>query len=67
MIDKSETGISKKGEAAMEAKPGSLMARLKQVPDPRRREGKRYPLPGLLEMLTLAAIHGKGGLRGMWV
>lgn len=51
----------------MEAKPGSLMARLRQVPDPRRREGKRYPLPGLLGMLTLAAIHGEGGLRGMWL
>lgn len=51
----------------MEAKPGSLMARLRQVPDPRRREGKRYPLPGLLGMLTLAAIHGEGSLRGMWL
>ena len=51
----------------METQPGSVMARLRRVPDPRRREGRRYPLPGLLGMLTLAAIHGEGGLRGMWL
>lgn len=51
----------------METKPGSLMARLSQVPDPRRREGKRYRLPGLLGMLTLAAVHGERSLRGMWL
>jgi len=51
----------------MEAKPGSVMERLKQVHDPRRREGKRYRLTGLLGMLLLAAIHGEGSLRGMWL
>lgn len=51
----------------MEAKPGSLMARLSQVHDPRRRQGKRYRLPGLLGMLTLAAVHGERSLRGMWL
>jgi hypothetical protein len=51
----------------MEAKPGSLVACLSQVHDPRRREGKRYRLPGLLGMLTLAAVHGEGSLRGMWL
>jgi hypothetical protein len=51
----------------METQPGSVMARLRRVPDPRRREGRRYPLPGLLGMLTLAAIDGEGSLRGMWL
>lgn len=51
----------------MDARPGSLMDRLRQVRDPRRREGRRYKLPGLLGMLTLAAVHGEGSLRGMWL
>lgn len=51
----------------MRTKSGSLMARLSRVPDPRRRQGKRYRLPGLLGMLTLAAVHGEGSLRGMWL
>jgi hypothetical protein len=50
-----------------DAKPGSLMDRLSRVRDPRRREGKRYKLPGLLGMLTLAAVHGERSLRGMWL
>jgi hypothetical protein len=32
----------------MEARKGSVMERLSRVHDPRRREGKRYNLPGLL-------------------
>ncbi len=51
----------------MDAKPGSLMDRLCQVRDPRRREGRRYRLPGVLGMLILAAVHGEGSLRGMWL
>jgi len=51
----------------METRPGSLMARLSQVTDPRHRQGKRYPLQGLLGMLVLAAVHGEGSLRGMWL
>lgn len=51
----------------MEAMPGSVMERLGQVRDPRRREGKRYRLPGLIGMLILAAINGEASLRGMWL
>ena len=51
----------------MEAQRGSIMARLKQVHDPRRREGKRYNMRGLLGMLLLGAVHGEESLRGMWL
>lgn len=37
----------------MEAKPGSLMARLRQVRDPRRRQGRRYRLPGFARDVDL--------------
>lgn len=43
------------------------MERLKQVHDPRRREGKRYNMRGLLGMLLLGAVHGEESLRGMWM
>ncbi len=51
----------------MMAAGGSVMARLQQVRDPRRRQGRRYRLAGLLGMLVLAAVHGEGSLRGMWL
>lgn len=51
----------------MEAQRGSIMERLKQVHDPRRREGKRYNMRGLLGMLLLGAVHGEESLRGMWL
>ena len=51
----------------MEARKGSVMDRLSRVHDPRRREGKRYNLPGLLGMLLLAAVNGEESLRGMWL
>ena len=51
----------------MDVQPGSLMDRLRRVQDPRRREGRRYRLAGLIGMLTLAAVHGEGSLRGMWL
>lgn len=51
----------------MVAEAGSVMERLRQVSDPRRRQGRRYHLAGLLGMLVLAAIHGEGSLRGMWL
>ncbi len=47
--------------------PNSLLGRLRAVPDPRRRQGRRYPLPALLGMLVLAALHGETSLRGMWL
>ena len=45
----------------------SLLGGLKQVTDPRRRQGKVYPLGGLLGMLILAALNGESSLRGMWL
>ena len=36
-----------------------------QVPDPRRAEGKRTPLPALLWMTFLAVASGHGGYRAM--
>lgn len=45
----------------------SLLDHLRRVPDPRRREGRIYPLAGVLAILILAAIHGESSLRGMWI
>jgi hypothetical protein len=45
----------------------SLLGRLRFVPDPRRRQARVYPLPGLIAMLVLAAAAGESSLRGMWL
>lgn len=45
----------------------SLLDYLRMVPDPRGRQGRRYPLAGLLAILILAALHGQSSLRGMWL
>ena len=47
--------------------PDSLLGRLQTLPDPRRRQGRRYPLAALLGLLVLAALHGESSLRGMWL
>ncbi len=47
--------------------PDSLLGRLQTVPDPRRRQGRRYSLPALLGLLILAALHGESSRRGMWL
>ena len=47
--------------------PESLLAWLAKLPDPRRRQGRRYPLAAVMGMLVLAAIHGESSLRGMWL
>lgn len=47
--------------------PRSLMAHLRGIPDPRRRQGRRYPLAGVLAMLILGAMNGQSSLRGMWL
>ncbi len=47
--------------------PQSLLGLLAQLPDPRRRQGRMYPLSGILGMLVLAALNGEGSLRGMWL
>jgi len=45
----------------------SLLAYLREVPDPRGRQGRRYRLECLLAILILAALNGEQSLRGMWV
>ena len=47
--------------------PASLLAGLRALPDPRRRQGRRYPLAGMVAMLLLAAMHGETSVRGMWL
>jgi hypothetical protein len=42
-----------------------LLAALKDVPDPRRREGQRYPLPYLLLFTVLALLSGARSYRGI--
>jgi len=50
-----------------EVEPRSLLGRLRSLPDPRRRQARVYPLPGLVAMLVLAAAAGESSLRGMWL
>lgn len=50
-----------------EVDPRSLLGRLRFLPDPRRRQARVYPLPGLIAMLVLAAAAGESSLRGMWL
>ncbi len=45
----------------------SLLGRMKGLRDPRRREGRVYPLWSMLGMLVLAAINGQKSLRSMWL
>jgi hypothetical protein len=51
----------------MEIQPGSLLARLADLPDPRRAQGRRYPLPAILGLLFLAVLPGQSSLRGVWL
>lgn len=44
----------------------SLLAHLAHVPDPRRPQGRRYPLAALLGLVVLGALHGQSSLRGIW-
>jgi hypothetical protein len=50
----------------MEGERISIMEQLRQVTDPRGRQGRVYPLESLLGMLLLGALHGENSLRGMW-
>ena len=45
----------------------SLLEVLGSVPDPRGRQGRRYPIGSLLAVLILAAMNGEFSLRGMWL
>lgn len=44
-----------------------LLAALNEVPDPRRAEGKRYPLPYLLLFTVLALLSGARSYRGILI
>ena len=48
----------------MDATP-SLIDWLRQVPDPRRAEGKRHPLTAVLSLLVLSLLAGMRGLQGV--
>ena len=51
----------------MEAeKRKALSMYLRDIRDPRRRQGRIYLLASILTMLTLAAVNGESTLRGMW-
>lgn len=44
-----------------------LLSSFQHLPDPRRPQGRRYPLPALLGLVLLGALHGQSSLRGIWV
>jgi hypothetical protein len=60
------TGITPVLEAAMVPFAG-LLAALEQIPDPRRRQGRRYPLAHLLLFSVLAVLAGATSYRGLRV
>jgi hypothetical protein len=60
------TGITLVLEAAMVPFAG-LLAALEQIPDPRRRQGRRYPLAHLLLFSVLAVLAGATSYRGILV
>lgn len=43
----------------------SLPELFRQIPDPRRAEGKRHPLPAVLSLMVLAMMAGMRGLQGV--
>jgi hypothetical protein len=44
-----------------------LLSALEQIPDPRRAQGRRYPLPHLLLLSVLAVLAGATSYRGILV
>lgn len=44
-----------------------LLTSLQHLPDPRRSQGRRYPLAALLGLVLLGTLHGQSSLRGIWV
>lgn len=46
--------------------PNSLLGHLAPAPDPRRRSGRRYPLPSLLGVVILGMLHGQDALHSAW-
>jgi hypothetical protein len=60
------SGITPVPEAAMVPFAG-LLAVLERIPDPRRRQGRRYPLAHLLLLSVLAVLAGATSYRGILV
>jgi hypothetical protein len=62
-------GEAKEEVGAMEPVPSgqSLLEMLAQMPDPRSKYGRRYPLTSLITAIILAALNGQSSLRGMWL
>ena len=60
------TGITLVLEAAM-VPFADLLAALEPIPDPRRRQGRRYPLAHLLLFSVLAVLAGATSYRGILV
>lgn len=52
---------------AVQPHPDSLLGCLAALTDPRRRQGRRYPLPAILGLVLLGMLHGRDSLRGAWV
>jgi hypothetical protein len=52
---------------AVQPHPDSLLGCLAALPDPRRRQGRRYPLPAILGLVLMGMLHGRDSLRGAWV
>lgn len=48
---------------ALQPHPDSLLGRLAQLPDPRGRDGRRYPLATLLGLVCLGVLHGHDSLH----
>ena len=44
-----------------------LLTSLQQLSDPRRPQGRRYPLAALLGLVLLGTLHGQSSLRGIWI
>jgi len=52
---------------AVQPHPDSLLGCLAALPDPRRRQGRRDPLPAILGLVLMGMLHGCDSLRGGWV
>lgn len=52
---------------AVQPHPDSFLGCLAALPDPRRRQGRRYPLATILGLVLLGMLHGRDSLRGGWM
>ena len=52
---------------ALQLHPDSFLGCLAALPDPRRRQGRRYPLATILGLVLMGMLHGRDSLRGGWI